>query len=137
MSDRVVHFEIPADDLERAKTFYSETFGWNLQQWPGFDYVMVTTTPANEQGTPSEPGGINGGMLLRQGPITNPIVTIEVADMEAALQTVADKGGRFGTRSRWARWGSPPTSPIPRGTRSDSGRTALRRVKYREPGAAC
>jgi predicted enzyme related to lactoylglutathione lyase len=93
MSDRVVHFEIPADDLERAKTFYSEAFGWNLQQWPGFDYVMVTTTPANEQGTPSEPGGINGGMLLRQGPIANPIVTIEVADMEAALQTVADKGG--------------------------------------------
>ena len=93
MSDRVVHFEIPADDLDRAKAFYAETFGWSLNQWSGSDYVMVGTTAANEQGMPSEPGAINGGMLKRQPPVQSPVVTIEVPDIDAALNRVTEKGG--------------------------------------------
>ena len=44
---KVVHFEIPAGDLSRAKAFYGETFGWRLDTMPMGDgeYTMVTTTP--------------------------------------------------------------------------------------------
>jgi predicted enzyme related to lactoylglutathione lyase len=58
MPNRVVHFEVEASDPERAKAFYAQAFGWQMQQM-GADmgnYVVVTT------GDPKEPGGINGGI---------------------------------------------------------------------------
>ena len=47
---KVVHFEIPADDLDRARTFYSSVFGWQLQtmDMPGGQYTSVVTTPVDE-----------------------------------------------------------------------------------------
>ena len=65
MSGRVVHFEIPYDDGDRARRFYKEAFGWQLQEIPEMEYTLVTTGPGGEQG-PSEPGFINGGMLHRE-----------------------------------------------------------------------
>ncbi len=38
MSARVVHFEIPFDDGDRARSFYRDVFGWNVQPMPGMDY---------------------------------------------------------------------------------------------------
>jgi len=54
--DRVVHFEIPAENLERAKTFYSENFGWKRNQFGSEmgNYVLVHTGPTDEQGMPQE-----------------------------------------------------------------------------------
>lgn len=59
MPNRVVHFEIEATDRERAKSFYAQAFGWELQQMGADmgDYVVVIT------GDPKEPGGINGGIF--------------------------------------------------------------------------
>ena len=93
--DKVVHFEIPFDDGERASAFYRDAFGWQLNAMPQLQYVLVTTTPTDEQGTPAEVGGINGGMLHRQGPITSPIITIGVDDIDAALATVEKLGGKI------------------------------------------
>lgn len=62
MPNRVVHFEVEANDPERAKAFYSQAFGWQMQQM-GEDmgnYVVVIT------GDPKEPGGINGGIYKGQ-----------------------------------------------------------------------
>jgi hypothetical protein len=92
--DKVVHFEVPFDDAERATSFYREAFGWQLDSMPGFEYTMVTTTATDEQGRPSEPGGINGGMLRRQGPITTPVITIGVDDMDDALTRIEKLGGK-------------------------------------------
>jgi predicted enzyme related to lactoylglutathione lyase len=39
----IVHFEIPADDLQRAKTFYIDLFGWKFEGVQGMDYMMVDT----------------------------------------------------------------------------------------------
>ena len=50
MSGRVVHFELPVDDQERAKAFYAGAFGWNLADVPGMAYTMVTTTPSGDRG---------------------------------------------------------------------------------------
>jgi predicted enzyme related to lactoylglutathione lyase len=91
--DTVVHFEVPYDDADRAHTFYREAFGWQLQSMPGMGYTMVTTTPADESGRPSEPGGVNGGMLAKQGPITGPVITIGVADLDDALARIEKLGG--------------------------------------------
>ena len=92
--DKVVHFEVPFDDGERATTFYREAFGWGLDSMPQFQYTMVRTTQTNEQGAPVEPGAINGGMLHRQGPITAPVITIGVDDLDDALARVEKLGGK-------------------------------------------
>jgi len=94
MSGRVVHFELPADDMERAKSFYAEAFGWTLNTMPGFDYTLVVTTPVGADGGPTDPGAINGGMAGRGTPISSTVITIEVDDIDAALATVDKLGGK-------------------------------------------
>jgi predicted enzyme related to lactoylglutathione lyase len=93
MSGAVVHFELPADDVERAREFYTKAFGWRADSLPGMGYTLLGTTPADEHGRPRNPGAINGGMLQRQEPITAPVITVHVADIEAALRAVASLGG--------------------------------------------
>lgn len=93
MNGSVVHFEVPYDDADRARAFYSDVFGWKLQQMPEFDYTGVSTGPAGEDGMPSEPGYIGGGMFQRQGDLNRPVITINVDDMQAALATIAEHGG--------------------------------------------
>ena len=61
MADRIVHFEIPFDDGDRATAFYQTVFGWQTQSMPEMDYTMAMTGPAGDDGMPSEPGFINGG----------------------------------------------------------------------------
>jgi predicted enzyme related to lactoylglutathione lyase len=93
VSGRVVHFEIPADDPERAQHFYRSAFGWNISSMPDMGYAMLTTTATDERGAPSEPGAINGGMLKRQSPVTTPVITIAVDDIDKALETINSLGG--------------------------------------------
>jgi predicted enzyme related to lactoylglutathione lyase len=91
--DKVIHFEVPFDDGERASTFYREAFGWQLNAMPQMQYVLATTTPTDDTGNLTEAGGINGGMLARQGPITAPVITIGVADLDDALARIEKLGG--------------------------------------------
>ena len=93
MSGRVVHFEIPADNVERAQAFYREAFGWTINAIPEMGYTLVGTTATDESGAPKEPGGINGGILARQAPINSPVITIEVDDIDAAAPTIEKLGG--------------------------------------------
>ena len=65
MSGRIVHFEIPFDDGERAREFYREAFGWELMELPEMSYTLVTTGPSGDTG-PTETGYINGGMIDRE-----------------------------------------------------------------------
>ena len=92
--DKVVHFEVPFDDGPRAAQFYREAFGWQLNSMPEMQYTMVTTTGTDDQGRPAEPGGINGGMLAKQGPITAPVITIGVEDLDDAIARVEKLGGK-------------------------------------------
>jgi predicted enzyme related to lactoylglutathione lyase len=93
MSGRIVHFELPYEDRERASAFYTELFGWDIQTFPGMDYSMVTTGPSGEQG-PTEPGFINGGMGANEGNLTGPRVVIDVEDIDATLREVEARGGQ-------------------------------------------
>ncbi len=94
MAGQVVHFELPADDVGRARTFYSETFGWRMNPLPAMNYTLVGTAATGDDGAVSEPGAINGGMAVRGEPISAPVVTIMVDDIDEALTTVERNGGR-------------------------------------------
>jgi uncharacterized protein len=94
MAGRVVHFEVPFDDAERATAFYGDVFGWQIMAMPEFDYHGVSTGPVGDQGMPAEPGYIGGGMFKRQdGGPSMPVVTIDVDDIDATLAEIEGKGG--------------------------------------------
>lgn len=93
MSGKVVHFEIPFDDGQRARGFYRDVFGWQLQEIPEMDYTMVESGPSGEQG-PTEPGYIGGGMLERStSPAPGPVIVIDVDDIDVALEKIEKLGG--------------------------------------------
>jgi predicted enzyme related to lactoylglutathione lyase len=92
MSGRVVHFEIPYDDRDRARDFYNKVFGWEITDMPESDYTLATSGPSGDQG-PTEPGYINGGMMQREGPFTGPNFVVDVENIEDALKAVAEAGG--------------------------------------------
>ena len=93
MAGRVVHFEIPFDDGDRARAVYEEAFGWELMTGPEMGYTLVTTGPSGDEG-PTEPGYIGGGMMQRQGQFTAPNVVIDVDNIEDALRAVEEAGGK-------------------------------------------
>ena len=63
MEHTIVHFEIPADDPERASKFYSDLFGWTIEKdtsIPGIEYWMIKTSDRE--------GVLNGGLMRRMAP---------------------------------------------------------------------
>jgi uncharacterized protein len=95
MSGRVVHFEIPFDDVDRAKGFYQDAFGWNIMSLPELQYNMVSSGPTDQATGPTEPGFINGGMFERGiNPVTSPVLVIDVPDVDEALRTIEKLGGQ-------------------------------------------
>jgi uncharacterized protein len=91
--DKLVHFEIPADDIPRAKEFYGSIFGWELEDMEGMDYTIVNTVPVNEQQLPTEPGAINRGMMKRSADAPSPVLTVNVDSVDDALKKVEANGG--------------------------------------------
>ena len=102
--DSVVHFEIPAEDVDRAKAFYGTVFDWQMQDFPDMQYTIAMTTPVDDQTQrPTTPGAINGGMMSRSKETPNPVITIGVDSVEEALKKVEAEGGEVIT----------PSTPIP------------------------
>lgn len=94
----VVHFEMPAVDSQRVSKFYTQAFGWQMNQM-GQDmgnYIVATTTESDPQtGRPTAPGAINGGFFPRDTskPVQYPSVVISVDDINQAMQNIKDAGG--------------------------------------------
>ena len=92
MANRVVHFEIEAKDVDRAKKFYTDAFGWEMEQMGGDygNYVVVKT------GDPKEPMGINGGIF--QAPDKKELnayrCVVGVDDIQKAMSAVKAAGGK-------------------------------------------
>jgi predicted enzyme related to lactoylglutathione lyase len=92
--DKVVHFEIPVDDAERARGFYGSVFEWGLQPMEGYDYTLAFTTPVDETSqAPTEPGAINGGLRARAAEAPTPILVIQVDSIDESLKKVEAQGG--------------------------------------------
>lgn len=84
----VVHFEIPADDVERASKFYNMLFGWKPEKVPGPSEYWMIHTKTKEQ-------GIDGGISRRKNPKEHIVDYIEVESIEDCLQKVEDLGGEI------------------------------------------
>jgi predicted enzyme related to lactoylglutathione lyase len=93
--DKVVHFEIPVDNLERAKKFYKTAFNWALNPIPQMEYTLLNTVEVDEKNMPKEPGAINGGMMKRGEAIKNVVITISVENMDTAIKKVQSLGGKI------------------------------------------
>jgi predicted enzyme related to lactoylglutathione lyase len=101
--DKVVHFEIPFENKERAMNFYSQCFGWQLTDMAAMNYVMAETVPVGEDRRPKEAGAINGGLFERPKEAPSPTIYLGVASVDAAIKKVQAAGGKVVT----------PTTPIP------------------------
>ncbi|NLG28410.1 MAG: VOC family protein [Chloroflexi bacterium] len=86
---RVIQFNVPAQDPERAAEFYRRTFGWTITQWQGPVDVWLAST-----GSDAEPG-IIGAIAQRGSADEAPFNTIAVESMDAALAAVEAAGGRI------------------------------------------
>lgn len=99
--NRVIHFEIQAENPERAVKFYTDVFGWKVEEWVIPDiqmedenrYWLVTT------GTETEPG-INGGLMFRRGPapiegqpVNAYVCTMGVANLDESVDKVLKADG--------------------------------------------
>jgi predicted enzyme related to lactoylglutathione lyase len=101
---RVIHFEIHADDPQRAIRFYHSVFGWEFTAFPNTpvaEYWVVKTGEADQP-------GIDGGLIRRLVPVdgvavTAYVCTIAVADLDVYLMKVNTSGGQLAV----------PRMPIP------------------------
>ncbi|AUX45808.1 glyoxalase [Sorangium cellulosum] len=91
---RVIHFEVHADDPQRAMRFYAEVFGWQFERFGQIDYWSIQTGDAASS-------GIDGGLMPRRGPRPpegQPVnaypCTIEVDDIDLYLKKVATADGK-------------------------------------------
>jgi uncharacterized protein len=86
---RFIHFDLPADDVERAKNFYGKIFGWKFDKWDGpMEYWMTIT---GDEKTP----GINGGLCQRMPGQTAIINTIDVPSVDEYSTKIQSGGGRI------------------------------------------
>jgi len=88
---RVIHFEISADEPERAVKFYDEVFGWKTQKWDGPQNYWLLMT--GEAGQP----GIDGGLMRRADnplPPSSAINTIDVPSVDDYAQRISEHGGK-------------------------------------------
>jgi uncharacterized protein len=92
MDHTICHFEIPADDLNRAADFYRGLFGWNIQPYDPDKIWMVATVPTDEKGKPERPG-VNGMLIKKQHP-QHPFANyILVEDIDAYAKKAEELGG--------------------------------------------
>jgi predicted enzyme related to lactoylglutathione lyase len=86
---RVVHFDMNAENVERAIQFYENIFDWKFTKWEGpIEYWLVMTGP---EGTP----GIDGGLSRREGSDNRVINTVEVDSIDQVLEKIVQAGGKI------------------------------------------
>lgn len=97
MDHTIVHFEIPADQPERAAKFYRELFGWDIKKFEGsgaqtdMEYWMVQTVPTDDKGMPSR-AGVNGGLMRRMQPGQTPVNYVSVANVDEFVKKAEKLG---------------------------------------------
>src|SRR3989338_3707611 len=89
MPNPIVHFEIPAADVNRATAFYENIFGWKIEKWSGstHDYFMVYTKDKEKN------AGIDGGLMQRMHPGQPFMNYISVDSIDTINKTITAAGG--------------------------------------------
>jgi len=96
----IVHFEIPADDIEKLKKFYMDLFGWTMNRYPGpTTYYMIGTVPVDEKTMMPLRPGVNGGMYEKKDASVHelavPLNYISVESVEEYSKKVTALGGKI------------------------------------------
>jgi predicted enzyme related to lactoylglutathione lyase/uncharacterized protein YndB with AHSA1/START domain len=109
--NKVVHFELPYENKERACSFYSNIFGWELLEIPdsgesSMGYIMIHSAKTDKNNMVSEKGAINGGLFKREAIAKNPIVVVGVEAINDTIKKIEELGGKVIT----------PKMPIPNGS---------------------
>ncbi len=85
---RVIHFEINADEPERAVKFYRDVFGWKVNKWEGpIEYWLINTGEENQP-------GIHGALMRRMNPSATTINTIDVPSVDDFTKRITNSGGK-------------------------------------------
>ena len=86
MGAPIVHFEILGVDFQKTKEFYSNMFGWSLQDSPGMNYALVDTNVKM---------GINGGLgQIDPGKMPYVAIYAQVEDPQAYLDKAVSLGAK-------------------------------------------
>lgn len=94
MDHTLIHFEIPANDVEKLKKFYEEVFGWKIIQSPGpIDYWVIQTVPTDSEGMLQRPG-VNGGMYQKLQQTEKPLNYFSVESITDFLKKIQNLGGK-------------------------------------------
>ncbi len=98
MATAIVHFEIQADDIDRAIKFYKTVFDWKFERYGEMEYWGIYT--GRSKGSDGGQVGINGGLLKRNAPAPEQgkspnayVCTIETDDIDAMIAKILAAGG--------------------------------------------
>lgn len=95
MYHTIVHFDIPANDLEKLSAFYRKVFDWKIEKAPGpVEYWLIETVPADSSGKLTAPG-VNGGMMRRENQERRPTNYIAVESVDEYAKKVEQNGGKI------------------------------------------
>jgi predicted enzyme related to lactoylglutathione lyase len=95
MNHTIIHFEIPANDVEKVKKFYVDLFGWKITKLPGeMEYYSIETVPMDEKGNLKEPG-VNGGLYKKETPEQHPLNYVYVESVDEYSKKVEALGGQI------------------------------------------
>jgi predicted enzyme related to lactoylglutathione lyase len=105
MANPVAHFEIYGDDPEKLAGFYRKLFSWDIKSSGVEGYWSVMTVPTSQQGIPTQPGGINGGLMKRPVPDARAWTNyVTVPSLDESLKQLTALGGMV----------LRPKSPVPK-----------------------
>jgi len=90
----IIHFDIPANDIEKMKKFYTELFGWKIEKLGNMEYYGVTTVPMDEKGNLLRPG-VNGGLYKKEQPQQQSVNYIYVESADEYSKKIVALGGKI------------------------------------------
>ena len=92
MDHTIVHFEIPAEDVEKLRRFYSQLFGWKIEKMGDVDYWSIQTVDVDAEGGEKN-AGVNGGLMKKQNPEHKVTNYIRVESVDEYVKKIESLGG--------------------------------------------
>jgi hypothetical protein len=99
MDHTIVHFEIPANNAEKLRKFYSGVFGWKIEKGSEdmsgpMEYWLIDTVPVDKQMNPLRPG-VNGGMYKKTSAELKPVNYFSVENADEYIEKIKKLGGKI------------------------------------------
>jgi predicted enzyme related to lactoylglutathione lyase len=83
----IIHFEIPADNLNRARSFYNKLFGWEIYEAPGRKNYLLITSDGQKR--------VSSSLIKRFNPRQTTIIYFDVPSVEEYSAKIQELGGKI------------------------------------------